>query len=86
LEHTTIQETTMKISQEQINAALRYADGNDTQSDVDILHQYNPQRVLSSSALLIITSAYRELLEKNQEQKKYILELTEELDGWTSPD
>jgi hypothetical protein len=29
---------------------------------------------------------YRKLLEKNQEQKKYILELEEKLDGWTSPD
>jgi hypothetical protein len=35
---------------------------------------------------VILAVAYRKLLEKNQEQKKYILELKKKLDGWTSPD
>jgi hypothetical protein len=58
----------MKPTQEQIEAALAYADD-----------------MLLDCEIAILAAAYRELLEKNREQKKYILELVEELDGWTSP-
>jgi hypothetical protein len=64
----------MKPTQEQITEALQNTSNLLAWGMLD-----------DEDSAVILAVAYRKLLEKNQEQKKYILELTEELDGWTSP-
>jgi hypothetical protein len=56
-----------------------------TQKQINAALKYADDMLLDCE-VVILAAAYRELLEKNREQKKYILELVEELDGWTSPD
>ena len=65
----------MKPTQEQITKALQNTSNLLAWGMLD-----------DEDSAVILAVAYRELLEKNREQKKYILELVEELDGWTSPD
>ena len=65
----------MKPTQEQITEALQNTSNLLAWGMLD-----------DEDSVVILAVAYRKLLEKNQEQKKYILELKKKLDGWTSPD
>ncbi len=78
----------MKPTQEQIDAALALASGTETDKQLALCEAASNDDVIPAydGCINILAAAYRELLEKNREQKKYILELVEELDGWTSPD
>jgi len=52
----------MKPTQEQIDAALRYAAETDTWSDKLLLNGCNPRRTATFNALTILAPAYREAM------------------------
>jgi hypothetical protein len=77
----------MKITKKHIDAALALASGTETDEQLALCEATSDSVVIPAydGCINILAAAYRKLLEKNQEQKKYILELKEKLDGWTSP-
>jgi len=61
----------MKPTQEQIEAALAYAEERDTLDHCNTLHKCRPERILSENSLAILAAAYRELLEENKQLKAW---------------
>ena len=69
----------MKITQEQIEAALRYADDNETAWDNELIDSWTQWKCVNnlladrySAASAILAAAYRELLAENAELKSQI--------------
>ena len=61
----------MKPTQEQIEAALRHADQEDTRPNAVILTAYNPRHMLSFNAVTILTAAYREAMAEIERLKPW---------------
>jgi hypothetical protein len=64
----------MKPTKEQIEAALRYADFNETNQDLRELHEFAITRVrtgyhVATTCNQILSAAYRELLAENERLK-----------------
>jgi hypothetical protein len=56
----------MKPTQEQIEAALAYAEERDTLDHCNTLHKCRPERILSVNSLAILAAAYRDAMAENE--------------------
>jgi hypothetical protein len=67
----------MKPTQEQIEAALRYAEERDTRTNAMLLGSINPRRMISFNALTALAAAYRAAIAENEQLKAAILKLNQ---------